>query len=99
MGNGALLGAQRGYRFGAALIVVVLVAALAWGAAPGWAAGFQFHCDGLPADLTGTSGSERLVGSDGADVIVGLGGNDTIIGLRGNDTLCGGADEVLGNDK
>ncbi|MGH8582446.1 MAG: choice-of-anchor Q domain-containing protein [Gammaproteobacteria bacterium] len=51
-------------------------------------------CDGLPATIIGTDGSEALVGTNGPDVIHGLGGNDVIQGRGGNDVLCGGS----GND-
>ncbi|WP_323010814.1 calcium-binding protein [Paracoccus sp. (in: a-proteobacteria)] len=41
------------------------------------------------ADITGTSGNDRLPGTDSADTIRGLEGNDTLIGGAGNDWLYG----------
>ncbi len=48
-------------------------------------------CQGLPATIIGTGGSDTLRGTAGNDVIVGLGGHDTISGLGGNDVICGGS--------
>jgi Ca2+-binding RTX toxin-like protein len=52
-------------------------------------------CNGKPATIVGTEGSDLLdTGTPGSDVIVGLGGADSLRGKRGNDVICGGA----GND-
>jgi uncharacterized repeat protein (TIGR01451 family) len=51
-------------------------------------------CRGIPATVTGTRGSDRLVGTGGPDVIAGLGGGDVIAGLAGRDLICaGGGDD------
>jgi hypothetical protein len=47
-------------------------------------------CEGQPATIVGTAGSDVRVASPGRDVIAGLGGNDTLSGLAGNDLICGG---------
>jgi RTX calcium-binding nonapeptide repeat (4 copies) len=47
-------------------------------------------CNGKPATILGTDGSDDLSGTQGPDVIVGLGGGDFINGNRGNDVICGG---------
>ncbi len=52
-------------------------------------------CEGKPATIVGTTGSDTLVGTGGDDVIVGLGGDDDITGGGGNDLVCGGG----GDDK
>jgi len=53
-------------------------------------------CEGLPATLTGTDGSDSLLGTAGDDVIVTLGGNDLVDGAGGNDVICGGdGDDIL----
>lgn len=52
-------------------------------------------CRGVPATLTGTRKSDRLVGTAGPDVIAGLEGNDAIFGLAGRDLICTGS----GNDR
>jgi hypothetical protein len=59
-------------------------------AATGPAPGGQ-TCQGKPATIVGTSGSDVRTGSRGRDVIVGLGGNDSLSGIAGNDLICGGA--------
>ncbi|MBU1865771.1 MAG: trypsin-like serine protease [Actinobacteria bacterium] len=51
-------------------------------------------CEGAPATLEGTPGSDELVGTSGHDVIVGGAGNDTLRAGSGADILCGG----IGND-
>jgi len=67
-----------------------------------------WRCHGVPATLTGTRGSERLVGTAEPDVIAARGGSDLINGLGGSDLVCGGrgndrigagsgADRVFGN--
>lgn len=48
-------------------------------------------CRGIPATLTGTPKSDRLVGTGGPDVIAGLEGNDMIFGLGGRDLICPGS--------
>jgi hypothetical protein len=48
-------------------------------------------CEGTPATIVGTKGSDVRTASQGQDVIVALGGNDTLSGLDGNDVICGGA--------
>lgn len=58
-----------------------------------WVLALQ-SCNGKPATLVGTNGSDALTGTPGNDVIVGLAGNDSIGGGGGNDTICGGG----GND-
>ncbi|HWM64488.1 MAG TPA: hypothetical protein VNP96_10940 [Solirubrobacterales bacterium] len=52
-------------------------------------------CHGVPATLTGTRGSERLVGTAEPDVIAARGGSDLINGLGGSDLVCAGR----GNDR
>jgi uncharacterized repeat protein (TIGR01451 family) len=52
-------------------------------------------CRGIPATLTGTRRSDRLVGTGGPDVIAGLEGNDSVFGLGGRDLICTGG----GNDR
>lgn len=53
-------------------------------------------CDGSPATIVGTSGSDTLEGTPGRDVIAGLGGDDVLTGGSGDDLLCGGrGDDVL----
>lgn len=47
-------------------------------------------CNGLPATIVGTSGSEILQGTNGNDVILARGGNDIINARGGNDTVCAG---------
>jgi Ca2+-binding RTX toxin-like protein len=47
-------------------------------------------CNGKPATILGTDGSDDLGGTQGPDVIVGLGGNDFTNGRHGNDVICGG---------
>jgi RTX calcium-binding nonapeptide repeat (4 copies) len=47
-------------------------------------------CNGKPATILGTDGSDDLGGTQGPDVIVGLGGNDFPDGRGGNDVICGG---------
>jgi hypothetical protein len=47
-------------------------------------------CNGKPATILGTDGSDDLDGTQGPDVIVGLGGNDFTNGRGGNDVICGG---------
>jgi len=54
-------------------------------------------------NITGGSGSDRLIGSSGDNVIIGGAGNDTLTGSLGNDSLSGGdgndlLDGGLGND-
>jgi hypothetical protein len=61
-------------------------------------------CNGKPATIVGTDGSDDLDGTQGPDVIVGLGGNDFTSGLGGNDVICGGPgndllDGGLGKDR
>jgi RTX calcium-binding nonapeptide repeat (4 copies) len=61
-------------------------------------------CNGKPATIVGTDGSDDLGGTQGPDVIVGLGGNDFTNGRHGNDVICGGdgADYIdggLGEDR
>lgn len=58
----------------------------------------QAGCEGRPATIVGTAGSNVLKGTGGRDVIVGLGGNDQIDGGSDNDTICGGsgADSLIG---
>lgn len=51
-------------------------------------------CDGIPATIVGTPGSETLKGTSAADVIVAREGNDIIRGLGGDDIICAGK----GND-
>jgi hypothetical protein len=54
-------------------------------------------CNGKPATIVGTDGSDNppgAIGTKGPDVIVGLGGNDVLEGGPGNDVICGGG----GND-
>jgi hypothetical protein len=70
----------------------------------GNAAGNPPTCQGRPATLVGTGGSDTLSGTPGHDLIAGLGGNDKLSGLAGNDLICGGAgkDRLYGgkgNDK
>ena len=48
-------------------------------------------CDGRPATIVGTPGSDVLTGTPGADVIVAGGGRDWIAGGDGRDTICAGA--------
>jgi Ca2+-binding RTX toxin-like protein len=61
-------------------------------------------CNGIPASIVGTDGSDVLSGTPARDVIAGLGGNDKLSGLAGDDVICGGAgkDTLMGgkgNDK
>ena len=60
----------------------------------------KLTCDGHPATIIGTNGSEFINGTNGPDVILGLGGNDTIEGKGGDDIICAGPgdDLVDGND-
>jgi CSLREA domain-containing protein len=51
-------------------------------------------CFGVPVDMVGTDGRDRIRGSSGPDSILGLGGDDRILGRGGNDDICAGA----GND-
>ncbi len=57
-----------------------------------------FWCNGHPADLVGTAGSDVIHGTDGRDVIVAFEGNDVIFGGGGRDLICAGsgADMVYG---
>jgi secreted trypsin-like serine protease len=61
-------------------------------------------CNGIPASIVGTDGSDVLSGTPARDVIAGLGGNDKLSGLAGDDVICGGAGKDTlrggkGNDK
>jgi Ca2+-binding RTX toxin-like protein len=47
-------------------------------------------CDGKPATIIGTDGSDNRGGTRGPDVIVGLGGGDVVKPGAGNDVICGG---------
>jgi hypothetical protein len=67
------------------LIAAVSLLILPAGAANAAAA----SCDGLPATLVGTPGSDLLVGTSRRDVIQGLGGHDVIRGLGRSDRICG----------
>jgi Ca2+-binding RTX toxin-like protein len=69
-----------------------------------------YFCNGLVADIVGTSGPDVLIGTPERDVIVGLEGADEIYGLGGNDVLCGdggrdlifgggGTDRIYGGDQ
>ena len=51
-------------------------------------------CDGVPATIVGTGGSDTLNGNGANDVIVGRGGDDRITAGGGIDRVCGGS----GND-
>ncbi len=51
-------------------------------------------CNGIPATIVGTPGSETIEGTAGADVIAAREGDDTIRGLGGDDIICAGK----GND-
>lgn len=55
-------------------------------------------CDGLPATILGTDGSDNLLGTAGDDVIVTLGGDDLVDAAGGSDIVCGGdgADILIG---
>jgi hypothetical protein len=53
-----------------------------------------WYCNGLEADVVGTTGDDTLEGTNGNDVIVGLEGNDKIFAKGGDDVVCGGP----GND-
>jgi Ca2+-binding RTX toxin-like protein len=55
-------------------------------------------CDGKPATMVGTEGSDHIAGTAGDDVIVGLSGSDEIAGRDGNDVICGsdGRDVLFG---
>jgi Ca2+-binding RTX toxin-like protein len=67
-----------------------------------------FTCDGQPATIVGTEGSDNgsdsshpnISGTPGRDVIVGLGGSDWIKGFGGDDLICGddGQDAIFGGD-
>ena len=46
------------------------------------------QCNGKPATIIGTSGSDWIFGTSGDDVIVAKGGNDLVFGSAGNDTIC-----------
>jgi len=53
-------------------------------------------CNGQPATITGTAGSDQLTGTPGPDVIVAGQGDDTISGLGGADLVCGGpGDDIV----
>jgi CSLREA domain-containing protein len=57
-------------------------------------------CFGLPVDVVGTQGRDRLRGSAGPDVILSLGGDDRLIGRGGNDRICAGkGNDIIGGDK
>lgn len=64
------------------------------GAAPSGSLAAGWTCNGTPATIVGTSGSDTLMGTPGADVIVAREGDDTIHGLGGDDIVCAGK----GND-
>ncbi|HUH48464.1 MAG TPA: cadherin-like domain-containing protein, partial [Mycoplana sp.] len=49
-----------------------------------------FNFTVTPANISGTTGSDKLTGTSGSDVLDGKGGNDTLKGGAGNDTLIGG---------
>lgn len=57
-------------------------------------------CDGLTANIFGTSGPDVLIGTRFPDVIAGLGGDDVISGRGANDVICGGGgdDQIFGNN-
>jgi Ca2+-binding RTX toxin-like protein len=57
-------------------------------------------CFGLPVDVVGTEGADRLRGSAGPDVVLSLGGDDRVIGRGGNDRICAGAgnDTIAGDE-
>ncbi len=58
--------------------------------------GSNVSCNGKPATIIGTAGSDILIGTNGLDVINGMGGNDGIDGRGGNDIICGGeGDDIL----
>jgi hypothetical protein len=53
-------------------------------------------CFGIPVDVVGTQGRDRLRGSPADDSILGLGGDDSILGRGGTDRICAGAgDDTL----
>jgi CSLREA domain-containing protein len=47
-------------------------------------------CFGVPVDVVGTQGGDRIRGSSSEDSILGLGGNDRILGRGGLDRICAG---------
>lgn len=54
-------------------------------------------CRGVPATVTGTSGSDDLNGTGGPDVVAALGGNDEIATFAGSDLVCAGrGNDVVG---
>ena len=55
-------------------------------------------CNGRPATLLGTKGSDVLRGTRKRDVILALGGSDVVRGLGAGDRICGGAgpDRIAG---
>jgi len=80
-------------RFAVAVVAVSVVGALLT-PSPAIAALGVPTCNGLPATIVGTSGSDVIEGTSGDDVIAGLSGHDTIFGRGGDDEICGGS----GND-
>jgi Ca2+-binding RTX toxin-like protein len=82
----------------AGAIAIMVLAAVAYGLMASTAAAQGPECRGVPATITGTSGSEQIVGTATRDVIVAFGGNDQIQGRGGNDLICAneGNDQVLG---
>lgn len=68
--------------------------ALGWLGTPAGANAPVPLCDGLPATVDGT------LGTDGDDVIIGTPGEDTIYAGSGDDVICGGggADTIFGED-
>jgi hypothetical protein len=55
-------------------------------------------CQGVPATIVGTDGSDVIRGTDGPDVIAAGGGHDVVLARQGDDLVCGGsgADLVRG---
>jgi Ca2+-binding RTX toxin-like protein len=82
----------------AGAFAIMVLAAVAYGVMASTAAAQGPECRGVPATITGTSGSDQIVGTAARDVIVAFGGNDQIQGRGGNDLICAnnGNDQVLG---
>ncbi len=62
----------------------------AGGGGGGGGGGDTVSCEGRPATITGTPGSDDIEGTPGPDVIAARGGDDDIEGRAGDDLICAG---------